>query len=265
VDTDTSALPPDACDGYATRYWDCCKPHCGWAANASPSTPVTSCDRADNPLVGNYDVQSACSDGSPSAAHTCTSSVPWAVSPTLAFGYAAVPATGDICGRCYRLEFDGTSYNAPGDPGAAALAGKAMVVQATNIGYDVGGGQFDLLIPGGGVGAFNACTVQWGVNNPADLGAQYGGLLQACKQANPGADHAALKACVRGSCERLFGPLDGGGAWPELAAGCGWFIDWYEVADNPALRWAEVECPPALVSASGIPGRPASDLRPCSG
>lgn len=37
-----------------------------------------------------------------------------------------------------------------------------MIVQATNVGADVGEGQFDLAIPGGGVGLFNACTKQWG-------------------------------------------------------------------------------------------------------
>jgi hypothetical protein len=43
-----------------------------------------------------------------------------------------------------------------------------MIVQATNVGADVGEGQFDLAIPGGGVGLFNACTKQWGKgeNNP---------------------------------------------------------------------------------------------------
>ncbi|MEI8634903.1 hypothetical protein P4S72_28405 [Vibrio sp. PP-XX7] len=42
------------------------------------------------------------------------------------------------------------------------MQGKTMIVQALNIGYDVSGGQFDLLVPGGGVGAFNACSAQWG-------------------------------------------------------------------------------------------------------
>jgi hypothetical protein len=39
-----------------------------------------------------------------------------------------------------------------------------MIVQATNVGSDVGEGQFDLAIPGGGVGLFNACTAQWGMD-----------------------------------------------------------------------------------------------------
>ena len=105
---------------------------------------------------------------------------PFAVRDTLAYGFAAT-SSGDVCGRCYQLQFTGSSHNSPGDPGSAALAGKTMIVQATNIGYDVGGGQFDILVPGGGVGAFNACSAQWGVSN-SELGAQYGGLLAACKQ-----------------------------------------------------------------------------------
>ena len=51
-----------------------------------------------------------------------------------------------------------------------SVAGKTMIVQILNIGGDVGGNQIDLLIPGGGVGAFNACSNQWGTS---DLGAQY--------------------------------------------------------------------------------------------
>ena len=45
---------------------------------------------------------------------------------------------------------------------STSIAGKKMIVQATNVGADVGEGQFDLAIPGGGVGLFNACTDQWG-------------------------------------------------------------------------------------------------------
>jgi hypothetical protein len=56
----------------------------------------------------------------------------------------------------FRLTFTSTS-----------ISGKKMIVQATNVGADVGEGQFDLAIPGGGVGLFNACTKQWGMEpNP---------------------------------------------------------------------------------------------------
>jgi hypothetical protein len=49
------------------------------------------------------------------------------------------------------------------------------MMQATNTGGDVGVGQFDLLMPGGGVGLFNGCQPQWGA--PADgWGDRYGGV-----------------------------------------------------------------------------------------
>jgi hypothetical protein len=179
---------------------------------------------------------------------------PWAVSPTLSYGYAAVPVEGDVCGRCYQIEFDGTGHHNARDPGSQQLAGKTMIVQATNVGYDVAGRQFDLLIPGGGVGAFDACTDQWGVADPAVLGAQYGGFLTACNSGS----HADRKACVRDRCETVFAD----DRFEELRAGCEWFIDWFEAADNPNLRYSEVACPDALVEGSGSDRRPIDDVAP---
>ena len=234
--------PPivNGCRGYATRYWDCCKPHCGWTANVpSGVSPLSACNQQDGSLGGDYNAGNSCTGGS---AFMCHSLAPWAQSDRLAFGYAAVAARGDICGRCYQLQFTGRSHNSGDDPGSAALAGKTMIVQATNVGGDVGSGQFDLLTPGGGVGAFNACTTQWGV--PASqLGAQYGGLLARCKQQH-GNDHAALKQCVSQSCASVFESR----GLSELAAGCRWFVDWFEVADNPALEYREIACPNELTS-----------------
>jgi hypothetical protein len=181
---------------------------------------------------------------------------PVAVNAKLSYGYAAVPSQGDICGRCYQLEFTGKSHNAGDDPGSAALAGKTMIVQATNIGYDVGNGQFDVLIPGGGVGAFDACSYQWKSN---DLGAQYGGFLLACKQAKPNGTHAEWKACVSQKCDTVFADP----ALAELKSACDWFVNWYEAADNPALRFQEVACPDAIVKSSGVDRRPLDDVAAC--
>lgn len=37
--------------GATTRYWDCCKPSCGWPGKANlASGPLRTCDKADNPL-----------------------------------------------------------------------------------------------------------------------------------------------------------------------------------------------------------------------
>ncbi|NVB38920.1 endoglucanase [Pseudenhygromyxa sp. WMMC2535] len=254
-------LGADACSGYATRYWDCCKAHCGWEGNVNAATePLSSCNQANVSLGTDYNVVSACSSPGPSAAHTCFNMAPWAVSDTLAYGFAAVPATGDICGRCYQLEFDGTGHYSANDVGSAALAGKTMIVQATNIGYDVGGGQFDILTPGGGVGAFDACSSQWGVDS-SELGAVYGGFMTACQEQYGYDDHDLLTSCVLDRCTAVFN--DAG--MEDLLAGCQWYAGWYETADNPNLKYQEVECPQALIDLSGIDRGPLDDVQSCSG
>jgi hypothetical protein len=126
----------------------------------------------------------------------CSDQSPWVVSDDLAYGFAAV-STGlsesDTCCSCYQLTFTSTS-----------IAGKKMIVQATNTGGDVGEGQFDLAIPGGGVGLFNACSAQWGA--PASgWGAQYGGLSSdTCSE---------LPSALQPGCKFRFG-------------------DWFEGADK---------------------------------
>ena len=109
-----------------------------------------------------------------------------------------------------------------------------MVVQVTNIG-GIEGNQFDILIPGGGVGDFNGCSAQWGVDE-ASLGVRYGGFRSACGN---NAD------CVRGMCEDVFGDN------PELMAGCDWYIEWFQMADNPDIRYQEIECPQEILDLSG--------------
>ena len=98
-----------------------------------------------------------------------------------------------------------------------------MIVQATNTGSDVGEGQFDLAIPGGGVGLFNACTAQWGA--PASgWGAQYGGISSdTCSE---------LPSALQPGCKFRFG-------------------DWFEGADNPTVDWEKVTCPKALTDITG--------------
>jgi hypothetical protein len=251
IDTDTSSdnvnnAPTDitpnvsGTDGYATRYWDCCKPHCGWTANVSEGIkPVASCNFNNESNGDDYLVTSSCDGGD---GYTCFNMAPYAVNDKLAYGYAAVSASGDICGKCYQLDFKGSSYNAGDDPGSKALAGKTMIVKATNIGYDVSNGQIDLLVPGGGVGAFDACTKQWGAS-AEDMGEQYGGFLSACKQdVGWNAELDQYKSCVKQRCENIFSKS----GMEDLLAGCLWYADWFEAADNPALVFKEVECPNAL-------------------
>jgi hypothetical protein len=223
------------CTGVTSRYWDCCKPHCGWSR---PEGSLQTCNQSDGSWGSNFNEKSACDGG---GAFMCHGNVPWSVSDTLSFGFAAVTAgaSAGVCGKCYQLQFTGRSTSAGNDPGSAALAGKTMVVQATNIGGDVSRRQFDLLIPGGGVGKFNACSSQWGMSA---LGEQYGGFLLACKKSGV-SEHGALKNCVMQHCNRVFGTR-----LSKLAAGCRWFVEWFEVADNPDVVFKQVACPEELKS-----------------
>jgi hypothetical protein len=210
--------------GWSTRYWDCCKPHCAW--NEHGATTGT-CGADGSTYVGAGD-RSACEGGN---AYMCSNQAPRAVSARVAYGTVAVPNPG--CGQCYHIQFSGTSRHlGADDPGSVAITGKHMIVKVTNAGGDVQDGQFDMLIPGGGVGLFNACSAQWSVSND-QLGAQYGGFLSVCK-----GDHAAKKRCVRERCALL--PAG------DVRNGCLWFVDWFEVADNPDFRAEPIACPADL-------------------
>jgi len=149
----------------------------------------------------------------------------------VSYGYIAVP--NPTCGQCYHIQFTGQGQHNPNDPGSRAIAGKHMIVKVTNTGGDVQSNQFDVMIPGGGVGQNpDACAAQWGID-PSDLGATYGGFLGEC-----GGSHEARKQCVRNKCSLLpAGPV---------RDGCHWFVDWYEVADNPKFRYEPVECPAGI-------------------
>ncbi|KAH0385003.1 glycoside hydrolase family 45 protein, partial [Aureobasidium melanogenum] len=197
--------------GKTTRYWDCCKGSCAWPGKADVSAPITTCDKNDNPLT-DANTASACDGGS---AYMCSDQSPWAVSDNLAYGFAAANIAGGSeeswCCSCYKLTFTTTS-----------IAGKTMIVQATNTGGDLGSNQFDLAIPGGGVGIFNACTDEW--NAPSSgWGAQYGGISTNTCSAFPKA----------------------------LQPGCGFRFDWFENADNPEMEFERVECPAAITAKSG--------------
>jgi len=139
-----------------------------------------------------------------------------------------VQGSNYACGRCYQLDFHGQG-----------LDGKSMIVQVINQGGDVAGDQFDVLIPGGGVGQFNACSAQWGTS---DLGAQYGGFLQNCSTSGNKAQ------CVQQKCQQVFANK------PDLMAGCNWFTTWYNTADNPSVTYKQTSCPAAITAKSGLQG-----------
>ncbi|KAH8822753.1 glycoside hydrolase family 45 protein [Flagelloscypha sp. PMI_526] len=197
--------------GQTTRYWDCCKPSCAWSGKASVTKPVLTCDKAGNTLTS-PDVKSGCDGGT---AFTCVNNQPWAVNDTLSYGFAAVKLSGGTeaswCCACYELTFT-----------SGAIAGKKLVVQATNTGGDLGNNHFDLLMPGGGVGIFTqGCPAQFGSWNG---GAQYGGVSS------------------RAECDNLPS---------SVRSGCYWRFDWFQNTDNPSVSFTQVTCPTALTSISG--------------
>ncbi|CAI6267321.1 unnamed protein product [Periconia digitata] len=199
--------------GKTTRYWDCCKGSCGWSGKASVNQPINSCDKSDNPLA-DMAAKNGCESGG--SAYMCTSQTPWAVDDNLAYGFAAAKLAGqgesDWCCGCYKLTFT-----------SGPVSGQQMVVQITNTGGDLGNNHFDIAMPGGGVGLFNACTNQWGAP-PNGWGAQYGGISS------------------RSECD----------SFPEkLKAGCYWRFDWFKGADNPDVTFEKVTCPKALTEKTG--------------
>ncbi|KAH7016270.1 RlpA-like double-psi beta-barrel-protein domain-containing protein-containing protein [Microdochium trichocladiopsis] len=198
--------------GHTTRYWDCCKPSCSWYGKANVNQPVETCE-ADNSPLNNPNAWSGC-DGGP--AFTCANMSPWAVNNNLAYGFAATTIQGhnesSWCCACYKLQF--TSGN---------LSNKTMIVQATNTGSDLVLNQFDLLVPGGGVGAFDGCREQYGGPFP---GQQYGGVS------------------LRSECDSSSMPA-------ILKGGCNWRFDWFMNADNPTVNFKQVKCPNQLTEISG--------------
>jgi hypothetical protein len=200
--------------GFATRYWDCCQPAC--AQNGGHK-----CSQDGVTQTG--DNGSACAGG---GAFACYDDAPRAVSNCLAYGHVA--KANPNCGGCFRIQFTGTGNSNANDIGSKLIQGKQMIVKVTNTGSDVAGNQFDLMIPGGGVGLFNACSRQWGTN---DLGGQYGGFLATCTTGT----HAQKKECVRQQCMKI--PAG------DARDGCLWFVDWFQIADNPNFTSEPTNCP----------------------
>lgn len=199
--------------GKTTRYWDCCKPSCAWPRKGNSPQPVLTCDKNDRPLNDGGNTKSGCENGG--NAFMCSSQSPWAVNETMAYGWAAVNIAGSNegawCCACYELTFT-----------SGPVAGKKMIVQATNTGGDLGNNHFDIAMPGGGVGLFNACTNQYGAP-PNGWGERYGGVTS--KSACSGFPNA-------------------------LKNGCNWRYDWFQGADNPNVNFRQVACPAAITEKS---------------
>jgi hypothetical protein len=177
---------------------------------------------------------SACAGGS---SYACYDYSPTQVSDCLAYGFAAF--NGASCGTCYQLTFTGTASHG-GGPGAAKIKGKQMIVQVVNIG-GIQSNQFDIMIPGGGVGANpGTCGNEWHLST-SQLGATYGGFLTTCEsQTN---QYPQQESCVTSMCATLPSGLQ---------TGCDWIVNWYDIADNPDLVYEQVACPSAITQISGI-------------
>jgi len=199
-----------------TQYWDACKPSCGWSGK--PGVRASSCNITGGGKAKN-DERSACDNGGNS--FTCMDQAPWKVG-NVSFGYAAIPM--GQCGDCYQLDFPN---------------GHVMVVMNSNTGNLNEGAKFDIMIPGGGAGDFDALTRQVqnsGVSNP-DMGSRYGGFRLACNNS---------ASCVKQKCDATFKNL------PDLRAGCNWYADNLgnnaQSFDNPTVKYKKVTCPSELTS-----------------
>lgn len=202
--------------GKTTRYWDCCKPSCSDPANTGAvSKPVGTCQKDGTTPAGPND-KSGCQGGN---AFTCNSNQPFiSVNSTMAYGFAAASIQGmsekDRCCACFKIDFT-----------SGAVAGKSMVVQITNSGGDLGYNQFDLQIPGGGVGLFNGCSPQWNAPYPDAWGGKYGGVYNL------------------NDCSQLP---------KQLQAGCQFrFQDFFQTSDNPTMNFQRVTCPVELTDKTG--------------
>ena len=278
----TKDISATAKRGWNTRYWDACKPHCSWlrenpndvtrADTSSDAAYIADYGTARNCNIHDVEVptftlgdvskswfgyngtRSACGDEKEKGVFTCTDMAPIAVNDTLSYAYVAGTADSK-CGKCYHLQYDGhfanEMENNPPRETHLALKGKHMIVMASNIGNDVAGGnanlpagQFDLMVPGGGVGAFDALTVQVNKGRDFNWGAGFGGFLTECQnKLGYEATLVAYQTCIKDVCDAAFG--DAG--LPNLLRGCHWFADWYKAADNPTYYIEEVECPQYLI------------------
>ena len=200
--------------GITTRYWDCCKSSCSWNGKVpGGNSYVKTCRRDGYAQLNDANIASGCGGGE---AFICNNQKPWVVNDQLAYGFAAATIPGlderGRCCACYKLDFT-----------SGPVQGKSMIVQVTNSGSDVHPNQFDLQIPGGGVGLFNGCSAQWNAG-PDGWGQRYGGVYS------------------RGECYAL----------PEtIRDGCLFRFDWFKGADNPNMVYLRVKCPQEIINVSG--------------
>jgi len=211
----------DSDDGTSklTHYWDACKPSCSWSGKGGKQ--ANSCDISGTNIGHNDSDKSSCDGGN---AFACMYQAPWKVADT-SFGYVAA-AIGN-CGDCWQFDFPN---------------GQVMVVMKTNTGNIKEGAKFDLMVPGGGVGDFDALTrqvINSGVSDPK-MGEIYGGFRGTC-----GWKYSAANVnCVKQKCESVFANL------PDLRDGCLWYVNTLGTDEaswnNPIVNYKKVTCPKEL-------------------
>jgi hypothetical protein len=224
--------------GWTSRYWDGCKQSCSWGGKTQNS-PLTSSDRCkvcqvngSTEIAANDNNKSSCDGGN---SYTCFDFTPYKVNDNLAYAFAASPT--DKCGKCFQIQFNGGFQHGTPNATHQAIKGKTLIVMTSNMGGDVGAGQFDILVPGGGVGIFNSFSSQIGVS-ASSLGEQYGGLLSACeKELNY--NSSQYKSCLTTKCNIFTNAT--------LKAGCLFYANWFEAANNPTMLYKEVTCPQYLI------------------
>jgi len=219
--------------GWASRYWDGCKQSCSWGTKPQnlPGTRCRACQKDGVTEIG--DVASSCTGGS---SYTCFDFIPHKVDDNLAYAFAAAPT--DMCGKCFELQFDGGLKDYPPKENHKALEGKKLIVIASNTGSDVSQGQFDILIPGGGLGKYDAFSGQIGVSKE-QLGDNSGGLLSACERETNYAGGNKYRDCLKSKCNIFTNAT--------LKEGCLFYAEWFEAAGNPTMHYKEVDCPQYLI------------------
>jgi hypothetical protein len=190
----------------------------------------------NNARLGSFDTKGACESGG--SAYMCWSGAPHALSDSVSYGFASANLSSLPCGQCFQIQFDGGAHSGGPTAETAAISGKQMIVQMINRG-GVASDQFDLLIPGGGIGLQTSCPTQW-ATSASNLGSQYGGFLSGCK------GQSDVPGCVRTKCATVF--VDK----PDLLAGCNWLVDWLHAADNPTFVYKTVTCPSDFKSVMGL-------------
>jgi len=275
---------PGVLKGWMTRYWDACKPHCGRIHKSTPLFGACkTCDINNNeiPLYDHGD-NNACEkreDQRPWA-YTCWDQIPFRDpdDPNLAYAFGATPGTnGDQCGKCFQLQFNGGEGGTGGTGDSKhnhrALIGKTLIMMSSNIGHDVDptSSQFDIMVPGGGVGQFDALSSQMGVR-PEELGHGFGGFLGACQNeiaSDPRYGWNAINTeqiltlfpeCLREKCKLFDKP-----GLELLLEGCNFYADWFMAANNPAFIWKELDKCPDVLLHRFVEGSGGSNPTPMNG